>query len=271
MTQKAFRHVLGIESSCDEMAAAVVRSGREILASVIHDQADVHRPYKGVVPELASRDHIRAVSRVADRALRESGLGLADLDGVAVTAGPGLVGSLLVGLSFGKAVAYRQGIPVVGVHHLVGHLMSAELAEPDLAFVDVDDVALVSASGAGREPMSIDALTLTPMGGDGQAGVTGLPVTGLPVTGLPVTGLAVTSLDRILVSSLRVAAGAASIGARSWGAGVSGSFCAWDSRQDRSCCRINASSRVSARVRAAASSAAARVSATSETATAVPR
>ncbi len=133
MTQKVFRNVLGIESSCDEMAAAVVRSGREILASVVHDQTEVHRPYGGVVPELASRDHIRAVSSVAERALRESGVRLADLDGIAVTSGPGLVGSLLVGLSFGKAVAYRLGIPVVGVHHLAGHLMSAELAKPDLA------------------------------------------------------------------------------------------------------------------------------------------
>ena len=126
------RRVLGIESSCDEMAAAVVADGREIMASVVHGQNDVHRPYGGVVPELASRDHVRAVSDVAARALSEAGLTAGDLDGIAVTAGPGLIGSLLVGLSFGKALAYRLGIPVVGVHHLVGHLISAELAEPDL-------------------------------------------------------------------------------------------------------------------------------------------
>ena len=89
-------HVLGIESSCDEMAAAVVRSGSEILASVVHGQDEVHRPYGGVVPELASRDHVRAVSRVVDAALDESGIPLDDLSAVAVTAGPGLVGSLLV-------------------------------------------------------------------------------------------------------------------------------------------------------------------------------
>ena len=125
-------HVLGVESSCDEMACAVVRNGREILASVVQGQAEVHRPYGGVVPELASRDHVRAVSDVAERALSESGLPLSAIDGIAATAGPGLVGSLLVGLSFGKALAYQLGIPVIGVHHLVGHLTSAELARDDL-------------------------------------------------------------------------------------------------------------------------------------------
>ncbi len=124
--------VLGVESSCDEMAVAVVRDGREILASCIRGQADVHRPYGGVVPELASRDHVRCVSEVVASALEEAGLAPEQIDGVAVTAGPGLVGSLLVGLSFGKAPAYRLGIPVVGVHHLEGHLVSAELADPEL-------------------------------------------------------------------------------------------------------------------------------------------
>ena len=123
--------VLGVESSCDEMAAAVVR-GREVLASVVHGQADVHRPYGGVVPELASRDHARSVSGVVSSALDQAGVAAADLGGIAVTAGPGLVGSLLVGLSFGKALAYRLGVPVVGVHHLIGHLASAELAESRL-------------------------------------------------------------------------------------------------------------------------------------------
>jgi N6-L-threonylcarbamoyladenine synthase len=132
MTRSAFVHVLGIESSCDEMAAAVVRAGREILSSAVHGQVEVHRPYGGVVPELASRDHVRAVASVVAQALRGAGLTVDRLDGVAVTAGPGLVGSLLVGLSFGKALGYQLGIPVVGVHHLVGHLVSAELVRPDL-------------------------------------------------------------------------------------------------------------------------------------------
>ena len=125
--------VLGIESSCDEMAAAILVDGREIAASVVHGQAAVHEPYGGVVPELASRDHVRAVSDVVARALAEAGIAETELDAIAVTAGPGLIGSLLVGLSFGKALAYRLGIPVVGVHHLVGHLLSAELADATLA------------------------------------------------------------------------------------------------------------------------------------------
>ena len=123
--------VLGIESSCDEMAAAIVRDG-DVLASVVHSQHEVHRPYGGVVPELASRDHVRQVSDVVARVFDEAGIGPDSLSGVAVTSGPGLIGSLLVGLSFGKALAYRHGLPLVGVHHLVGHLVSAELADPSL-------------------------------------------------------------------------------------------------------------------------------------------
>jgi N6-L-threonylcarbamoyladenine synthase len=115
------------------MAAAVVEDGREIRSSVVHGQVEVHEPYGGVVPELASRDHVRAVHAVAEAALREAGVSLDDLSGIAVTAGPGLIGSLLVGLSFGKALAYRAGLPLVGVHHLEGHLVAAELAAPDLA------------------------------------------------------------------------------------------------------------------------------------------
>jgi N6-L-threonylcarbamoyladenine synthase len=113
------------------MAAAIVRDGA-VLASVVHSQHEVHRPYGGVVPELASRDHVRQVSGVVARVFDEAGLGPGDLDGVAVTSGPGLIGSLLVGLSFGKAFAYRHRLPFVGVHHLVGHLVSAELADPSL-------------------------------------------------------------------------------------------------------------------------------------------
>lgn len=134
MTQpQASSIVLGIESSCDEMAAAIVRGDREIVSSVIHGQDDVHRPYGGVVPELASRDHVCAISQVVDSTLERAGMDPGDLSGIAVTAGPGLVGSLLVGLSFGKALAYRLAIPVVGVHHLLGHLTAAELCAPELA------------------------------------------------------------------------------------------------------------------------------------------
>jgi N6-L-threonylcarbamoyladenine synthase len=125
--------VLGIESSCDEMAAAVLRGGREILASRIHGQSAVHAPYGGVVPELASRDHVRVVSEVVEQALAEAQVALDALDGIAVTAGPGLVGSLLVGLSFAKALAWSACKPLVGVHHLLGHLVAAELAAEDLS------------------------------------------------------------------------------------------------------------------------------------------
>jgi N6-L-threonylcarbamoyladenine synthase len=124
--------VLGIESSCDEMSAAVVRRGVEIVAESVRGQAGVHRPYGGVVPELASRDHVRGVWQVVESVLASAGLAAAALSGVAVTAGPGLVGSLLVGLSFAKALAYRHGLPLVGVHHLDGHLAAAELADPEL-------------------------------------------------------------------------------------------------------------------------------------------
>jgi N6-L-threonylcarbamoyladenine synthase len=114
------------------MAAAVVRGGTEIVASVIRGQAEVHRPYGGVVPELASRDHVRTVSDVVEAALRQAQIDAEGLDAIAVTAGPGLIGSLLVGLSFGKALAYRLRIPMVGVDHLAGHLASAELADASL-------------------------------------------------------------------------------------------------------------------------------------------
>jgi len=124
--------VLGIESSCDELAAAVARGGREILASVVRDQHDLHGPYGGVVPELASRDHVRGIAGVVEAALAGAGVGAARLDGVAVTAGPGLLGSLLVGVSFAKALAYRLGVACVGVHHLAGHLAAAELFDRSL-------------------------------------------------------------------------------------------------------------------------------------------
>jgi N6-L-threonylcarbamoyladenine synthase len=132
MTPPPGRVVLGIESSCDELAAAVVRDGREVVASVVHGQVEVHRPYGGVVPELASRDHVRFVSQVVEEALARAGLAPSTLDGVAVTVGPGLVGSLLVGLCFAKAFAARFALPLVGVHHVAGHLASAEIAAPDL-------------------------------------------------------------------------------------------------------------------------------------------
>lgn len=123
--------ILGIESSCDETAAAVVRDGRKMLSNVIASQIKVHRKYGGVVPEVASRKHIEAIGAVILQALDDAGVTLGDIEGVAVTRGPGLVGSLLVGLSTAKAIAYAKSLPLVGINHLVGHIASAFLAEGD--------------------------------------------------------------------------------------------------------------------------------------------
>ena len=132
--------VLGIETSCDETAAAVVDGGRKVLASVVASQDDVHAPYGGVVPELASRRHLEVLVPVVRRALETAGVGLPDVDGVAVTYGPGLVGSLLIGCSAAKAIAYAGRRPLVGVNHLEGHIYAAFLegdppAHPFLALV----------------------------------------------------------------------------------------------------------------------------------------
>jgi len=120
--------VLGIESSCDETAAAVLSDGRRILSSVVASQDDVHAPYGGVVPELASRRHIEVIVPVIERALDQAHVRLADLDGIAVTHGPGLVGSLLVGTSLAKALAWAHGLPLVGVNHLEGHIYASFLS-----------------------------------------------------------------------------------------------------------------------------------------------
>ena len=139
--------ILGIESSCDDLAAAVVRDGGQILSSVVHSQDDVHQPYGGVVPELASRDHVRHVGATVARALAQAGVELDQLDGIGVTSGPGLIGSLLVGLCFAKGLAYRTGVPLVGVHHIEGHLASARLAGAGARPLDFPYVGLVVSGG----------------------------------------------------------------------------------------------------------------------------
>ncbi len=126
--------VLGIESSCDETAASVVRDGKHILSSVVASQVDFHHKYGGVVPEIASRKHIEAIVPVLEEALEKSGLTLDGIEGIAVTKGPGLVGSLLIGISFAKALAYVTGLPLIGVNHLEGHLISIFLEKPDMQF-----------------------------------------------------------------------------------------------------------------------------------------
>ncbi len=114
--------ILGIESSCDETAAAVVRRGTEMLSNVVASQIELHSNYGGVVPELASREHLRNVVPVVRTAVREAGIGLGELEAVAVTRGPGLAGALLVGITYAKALAMGLGVPLVGVNHLEGHI-----------------------------------------------------------------------------------------------------------------------------------------------------
>ncbi len=121
--------VLGIETSCDETAAAVVKDGRVALSDVVSTQMDIHRRWGGVVPELASRNHVVQVMPVIDEALSRANLTLAQLDGIAVTSGPGLQGALLVGLQVAKALASATGLPLVGVNHLEGHLLAIRLAD----------------------------------------------------------------------------------------------------------------------------------------------
>jgi N6-L-threonylcarbamoyladenine synthase len=120
-------HILGIESSCDETAAAVVVDGRTILSSVVASQIPIHRKYGGVVPELASREHLRQIVPVVREAMEQSGLRFAELDAIGVTQGPGLVGSLLVGITYGKTLAAALGKPLIGVNHLEGHIHAAFL------------------------------------------------------------------------------------------------------------------------------------------------
>ena len=135
--------VLGVETSCDDTAAAVLQDGRTILANVVSSQDQVHGPYGGVVPELASRQHIKSVLPIVDAALKNAGTTLNDVDGIAVTYGPGLVGSLLVGLSMAKALAFRTGIPYVGVNHLEAHLLAIHL-EHEVAY---PYIALLASGG----------------------------------------------------------------------------------------------------------------------------
>lgn len=114
--------VLGIETSCDETSASVVKNGKTVMSNVIYSQIDIHKKFGGVVPEIASRNHIEAIGKVVKEALDEASINLDKVDVVAATYGPGLVGALLVGLSYGKALAYGKGIPFVGVNHIEGHI-----------------------------------------------------------------------------------------------------------------------------------------------------
>ena len=125
-------NILAFESSCDETAAAVVRDGRTVLADAIASQVEMHTIYGGVVPEIASRKHVEAIAGLTDQALAQAGLTKRDVDAVAVTYGPGLIGALLVGVNFAKALAYGLGVPLVPVHHVRGHIAANYITHLDL-------------------------------------------------------------------------------------------------------------------------------------------
>ena len=124
--------ILAIETSCDETAAAVVENGRTVLSSVVHTQIAEHRLYGGVVPEIASRRHIEKIDAVVEKALSDASLNINDVDAIAVTAGPGLIGALLVGVNFAKGLALATGKPLIPVHHIRGHIAANYISSPDL-------------------------------------------------------------------------------------------------------------------------------------------
>ena len=191
--------ILAFESSCDETAAAVVRDGREVLSDAILSQADMHALYGGVVPEIASRKHVEAIVGLAEQALREAGVTKDDIDAVAVTYGPGLIGALLVAVNFAKSVAFAWGKPLVPVHHLRGHIAANYLAFPELEppflalcisggnsmLVDVQGYTDMKILGATRDDAAGECF-------DKIARVLGLPYPG----GKPMENLAVGGDDK---------------------------------------------------------------------------
>ncbi len=158
-------NILSIESSCDETAVAVVRDGRTVLADCISSQVDIHKLYGGVVPEIASRKHIEAIYPLADQALAAAGVTRADIDAVAVTYAPGLIGAVLVGVNFAKAAAFALGKPLVPVHHIRGHIAANYITHPELEppflclvvsgghtmLVDVEDYTKMTILGGTRD------------------------------------------------------------------------------------------------------------------------
>ena len=178
-------NILAFESSCDETAVAVVRDGRQVLSDAILSQADMHALYGGVVPEIASRKHVEAIAGLTDQALLDAGLSKKDIDAVAVTYAPGLIGAVLVGVSFAKSAAWALGVPLVPVHHVRGHIAANYLAFPDLKppflalaisggntlLVDVRDYTDMRVLGATRDDAAGECF-------DKAARVLGLPYPG---------------------------------------------------------------------------------------------
>ena len=179
--------ILAFESSCDETAVAVVEDGRTVLSDAIASQADLHALYGGVVPEIASRKHVEAIAALTDQALRQAGCEKSDIDAVAVTYAPGLIGAVLVGLSFAKSVAFALGVPLIPVHHIRGHIAANYLAFPELEppflalaisggntmIVDVRDYTDMEILGATRDDAAGECF-------DKAARVLGLPYPGGP-------------------------------------------------------------------------------------------
>lgn len=149
--------ILAVESSCDETAVAVVRDGRTVLSDAIASQADMHATYGGVVPEIASRKHVEAIAALADRALQEAGIEKQDIDAVAVTYAPGLIGAVLVGVNFAKSVAYALKKPLIGVHHVRGHIAANYITHPDL------EPPFVCLCVSGGNTMIVDVKSYTEM------------------------------------------------------------------------------------------------------------
>ena len=178
-------NILAFESSCDETAVAVVRDGRQVLSDAILSQADMHALYGGVVPEIASRKHVQAIAALTDKALSDAGLTKKDIDAVAVTYAPGLIGAVLVGVSFAKSAAYALGVPLIPVHHVRGHIAANYLAFPELEppftalaisggntlIVDVADYTDMTVLGATRDDAAGECF-------DKAARVLGLPYPG---------------------------------------------------------------------------------------------
>ena len=125
-------YILGIESSCDETSVAVVKNGREVLSNVINSQIKIHEEYGGVVPEIASRCHTEVINQITKQALKEAGKSVDDMDAIAVTYGPGLVGALLVGVSYAKGLSFASGKPLVAVNHIAGHIAANFITHKEL-------------------------------------------------------------------------------------------------------------------------------------------
>ncbi len=163
--------VLGIESSCDETAAAVVEDGLTIRSSVISSQIDIHKKWGGVVPEIASREHLVKIDEVVNSALRDAGIGVSEVDAIAVTNGPGLIGSLLVGVNYAKGLAMSLGIPFIGVNHIEGHFFSVAFDNPPIEY---PAMALIVSGGhtnlfLSRKPGSYELLSRTRDDAAGEA------------------------------------------------------------------------------------------------------